>query len=162
MTPEYKPGPFKDEHELALERANSAHIKRLKDKQKRWGKPHDDEATLVERANVQRKNSDALVQLMLEYNFLIPARTFPLWRPTQRTRGAIDGVHDGLTLIATDGVLGWFITHEGVPWLGHIQCFSEVDNIKPLFSFEGQMSSKAKIKTRKRVKSKRQILLDSL
>lgn len=149
---------MKDQHELMLERADSAWVKRLKDKQKRWGKPHDDEAELIERAEVARLNSASLVQLMGQYNFLIPARSFPLWRPTQPSKGDIDGIREALELVATDGILGWFITFEGEAWLGHIKHFS--GDVKPLHSvsFHGKMS--AKPRTRK--KSKRQQLIDSL
>lgn len=111
------------------------------------------------RAEIARLNAAALVDLMLKYNFLIPARSFPLWRPTKRDTGDIAGVREAVEIVATDGLLGWFITFEGDPWLGHIHHFS--GKVEPLHSagFGGQMTKKPK---KLRQKSKRQMIIDSL
>jgi hypothetical protein len=113
----------------------------------------------AERALVALQNYNALIGLMQQYNILIPARTMALWRPTVHTTGYIDGVREGLTIVATDGLLGWYITHDEQAWCGHIAQFS--GDIRPLFSFHGPMSSKAKIK-QPRKKSKRQTIIDNL
>lgn len=113
----------------------------------------------AERAEVARKNFIALGELMRDHQLLIPARSIHLWRPTERALGAIHGLHEGLTIVATDGLLGWFLTHDGTAWLGHIGHFD--GDIKPLYSFHGPMTAKpSKIKTKK--KTKRQMIIDSL
>jgi hypothetical protein len=111
------------------------------------------------RADCAIDNYNSLIALMQQYNILIPARTMALWRPTVHATGYIDGVREGLTIVATDGLLGWFTTHDEQAWCGHIQFFS--GDIRPLHSFHGPMSSKAKIKT-PRKKSKRQQIIDNL
>jgi hypothetical protein len=149
-------------HELLIERANSDYRKRLQDKQKRFGKVHDIDEEMRERAITALKNRNEMSRLMQQYGLLIPARSLPLWRPTERIKGDIAGVRESIVLIATDGVLGWFLTYDSEePWCGHIQCFSEVNNIRPLFSFEGPMASKTKVKKVK-PKTKRQLFLESI
>jgi hypothetical protein len=113
----------------------------------------------AEKALVSLENYNALIALMQQYNILIPARSMALWRPTVRSIGYIDGVREGLTIVATDGLLGWYITQDEQAWCGHIGHFS--GDIRPLFSFHGPMSSKTKIK-QPRKKSKRQIIIDNL
>jgi hypothetical protein len=113
----------------------------------------------AERADTATDNRNSLIELMQRYNLLIPARAMQLWRPTERALGAIDGLRGRLEIIATDGILGWFITEEGDAWCGHIQFFD--GDIKPLHSFHGPMASKSpKMKVKK--KSKRQMIIDSL
>jgi hypothetical protein len=74
-------------------------------------------------------------------------------------------VRDGLELIATDGILGYFVlptaTDEKLAWLGHIAHFD--GKIEPLYSFHGPMASKSKVKVKQvRKKSKRQQILESI
>ena len=153
-------------HELLIERADSDYRKRLNDKQKRFGKSHDIDEELREKSEIALLNNTAMVALMHEYNLLIPARTMHLWRPTLRSKGSVQGIRDGLELIATDGILGYFVlpteTDEKLAWLGHISHFD--GKIEPLFSFHGPMASKSKVKKerKKREKSKRQLLIESI
>jgi hypothetical protein len=109
-----------------------------------------------ERDAQMKANAQEMVKLMGQYNILISARSIHLWRPAQRKSGSIDGLRNGLEIIATDGLLGWFITPEGEAWCGHIQHFD--GKIEPLFSFHGPMRNKSKVKE----KSKRRQLIDSL
>lgn len=146
-------------HEIALDRANKDHIKRIKDHQKRFGKLHDIDQDLVERTHVATLNRNALIDLMGQHEILIPARELPLWRPTKLLKGDIDGVQEAITIIATNGILGWFLTHDGAAWCGHIQCFS--GDIKPLFSIQKPDKTKPKVKKPKQ-KSKRQQIIDNL
>ena len=111
----------------------------------------------IERAEVQRKNIAALSQLMGQYNFQIPSKVFKLWRPTKRNRGQVLGVHEGLEIVATDGILGWFITFEGVAWQGHIGHFT--GKVETLYRSDGPMSSKTKVKQPKKLSKRQQILL---
>ena len=144
-------------HEMLIARADAAASKRIKDKAKRFGHLHDIDADLRERAIVDEMNRSALVQLMLEHSLTIPAREFRNWRPTLRVRGQISGLYDQVEIIATNGLLGWFLNGETEPICAPIQT---IDNdVKPLFS----ISPKEKIKPiRKKGKSKRQMILDSL
>ena len=113
----------------------------------------------AQRADCATDNYNSLVELMQRYKILIPARSMAMWRPTLPRPGYIDGVREGLTIVATDGIVGWFITHDEQPWCGHIQFFS--GEIEPLHSFHGPMTSKSKLK-HKKPKSKRQQVIDSL
>jgi hypothetical protein len=76
-----------------------------------------------EQDDVDRKNRQRLVELMLTHNITIPARDFDKWRPTTLTRGRIEGVADGLTCIMTNGLLGYFLRDEGEPLYGHMSHF---------------------------------------
>jgi len=145
-------------HDIMLERACQEHAKRIKDKQKRFGKHTDNEQDMIERTLVALLNRNELINLMGQYQILIPIRELPFWRPTERHSGDIDGVHEAVTIIATNGLLGWFLTFEGEAWCGHIQFFS--GEVKPLFKFSSGSGKTAKPRTRQ--KSKRQMILDSL
>ena len=146
-------------HEIALDRANKDHIKRVRDRQKRFGRPHDIDQDLTERTRVATLNRNALIDLMGQHKILIAARELPLWRPTQPSKGDVNGVQEAITIIATNGILGWFLTHDGVAWCGHIQCFS--GDIKPLFSLPKQDKTKTK-KPKVKQKSERQRIIDNL
>ena len=111
------------------------------------------------RAETALLNHNEMSKLMGRYGLLIRAKHLPMWRATQRVKGDIDGVHEALTIIATDGVLGWFLTYDEEPWCGHIQCFS--GDVKPLFTF-GVSSSKSAKTIKRKGKSRRQQILDSL
>ena len=146
-------------HQLTIERADKDYVKRTKDRQKRFGKLHDIDEELVERARIATLNRNALITLMGQHRILIPARELPLWRPTLPDKGDIDGVQEAITIIATNGILGWFLTRDDQAWCGHIQCFT--GEIKPLFSVP-QVGKATKPKRPKGQKSKRQTILDTL
>jgi hypothetical protein len=124
------------------------------------------EETTLQRDEVARKNVNALVQLMHEYNLFIPARHFPNWRPTQRVSGDIEGVIESVEVIATDGLLAYFLTYDGSVFVGHVQKFT--GDVKTLFSTPKRASGSAatkqsrKLSASPKVKSKRQQLLESL
>jgi hypothetical protein len=123
------------------------------------------EETTLQRDEVARKNTNALVQLMHEHNLFIPARHFPNWRPTQRVSGDIEGVIESVEVIATDGLLAYFLTFDGNVFIGHVQKFT--GDVKTLFSMPKRASAtkpsrKSSGSPRVRVKSKRQQLLESL
>lgn len=142
-------------HEMLIERANGAALKRIKDKQKRFGRLTDIDEEIRERAEVDTKNRSALVQLMLAHSLTIPARDFRNWRPTLRVKGQITGLYDYVEIIATNGLLGYFLNGTSEPICAHIQAFD--GDVKPLYS----MSKKDKA-PKPRKKSKRQMIIDTL
>ena len=92
-----------------------------------------------ERESVALANSQELLRLMREFQLYIQAADFQNWRPTVRSAGEIPGVAQNVTIIATNGLLGYFVNDENstVPVLcGHIQCFS--GEVKTLFSTRKQ------------------------
>jgi hypothetical protein len=118
------------------------------------------EETTLLRDEVARKNVNALVQLMHEHNLFIPARDFPNWRPTQRVSGDIEGVIEAVEIIATDGILAYFLTFDGSVFIGHIQKFT--GKVKTLFSVPKQVKATTERRLRVKKKSKRQTMLESL
>lgn len=76
-----------------------------------------------EQDDVDRKNRQRLVELMLTHNITIPARDFDKWRPTVETTGQIEGVSDGLMCIMTNGLLGYFLRPDKDPLYGHMSHF---------------------------------------
>ena len=86
-------------------------------------KPKVVEGNEPEVAETDRQNRRALVELMLEHNITIPAKQFDKWRPTVRKTGRIDGVSNGLTCIATDGLQGYFLRQDREPLIGHVHWF---------------------------------------
>ena len=117
-------------------------------------------------------NRKEMVRLMQEYSFTIHPRDFPNWRPTQRHIGDINAVANGLTIIATDGLLAYFIfTNEQgqiCPICGHVDWFVDGEGkpieVKPLFSFsrKGGSSKPRKRKTPATVLDKTRELLEKL
>lgn len=102
------------------------------------------EADSRERETVALLNSQALSRLMAEHQLYIQAKDFPNWRPTARSSGEIPGVASNVTIIATNGLLGYFVVDENpsVPVLcGHIQCFT--GDVKTLYSTQKQQSREA-------------------
>jgi hypothetical protein len=109
-----------------------------------------------QRDETQRLNRNELLHLMQQYGFVIRAIDFPNWRPTQRSSGTIPGVWDNVEIIATDGLLGYFVEGQDV-LIGHIQMFT--GDVKPLFS----TPKNGAVKPRKpKQKSKRQQILNSI
>ena len=147
-------------HSMLVSRADAEATKRIRDKQKRFGQLHDIDQDLAERARVATLNRNAIIDLMGQHKILIPARELPAWRPTLPSKGDVNGIQDAITIIATNGILGWFLTHDGATWCGHIHCFS--GDIKPLFSLpKPDKKTKPKVKKPKQ-KSKRQQIIDNL
>lgn len=94
-----------------------------------------------EREAVALLNSQALSRLMAKHQLYIQAQDFPNWRPTVLGTGEIPGVAQNVTIIATNGLLGYFVNNENpsVPvFCGHIQCFT--GDVKTLFSTQKQKS----------------------
>lgn len=83
----------------------------------------NEERDTIGRDDADALNRRALVELMLEHNITIPAKRFDNWRPTVRKTGRIEGIRDGLTCLMTDGLLGYFLTHEGDAYYGHVTHF---------------------------------------
>lgn len=91
----------------------------------------------------RRLNREALVELMKEYKLFIRAADFGNWRPTVRTNGDIPGVTAAdVTIIATDGLLAFFLRPDGDILYGHIQHFT--GEVKPLFSMPKERVIKEK------------------
>lgn len=81
----------------------------------------------VLRAQIAQANADALIALMAEFGFTLPARTFPSWRPTLREHGVLQGLAENVEILCTDGVLAYFLLprEDGTKelLLGHISSF---------------------------------------
>lgn len=84
--------------------------------------------------------ANELSRLMAQHRLFIAARDFPNWRPTLRTSGDIPGVILSVEIIATDGLLGYFLTAIGETFIGHIQRFT--NEIKPMFSVKSKKETK--------------------
>lgn len=84
------------------------------------------EQDTIDRDEVQRKNSNALSELVRLHALSISNRDFDRWRPTVPTSGYIDGFFDlgNLTCVATDGLQAWFTRESDErPHIGHVQFF---------------------------------------
>jgi hypothetical protein len=77
----------------------------------------------AERDETERRNGVALLEVMEKYGLTLPAREFATWRPTQPTDGRIEGIADGITCLATNGILGFFVSEWREPFIGHVQYF---------------------------------------
>lgn len=84
------------------------------------------------RDHVQNLNEAEISRLMHKHRMTIRAIDIANWRPTARRVGAIPGVWQAVTIIATNGILGWFELPDGPLQIGHIQCFE--GKIEPLYS----------------------------
>jgi hypothetical protein len=109
-----------------------------------------------ERDEVSWKNQLELVRLMREHNLFIRAADFPNWRPTVKAEGEIPGVCEGLTIIATDGLLGYFLNPVGETFVGHIQRFS--GEVRTLFGKDKPVKSATTPKKRMRKSAVQQAL----
>jgi hypothetical protein len=63
----------------------------------------------IERRDIQWLAQTELTRLMAEHSLYISAADFPNWRPTVRSSGNIPGVADNVTIIATNGLLAYFL-----------------------------------------------------
>lgn len=114
-----------------------------------------------ERETVALKNAQALGRLMRDYSLYIPAHDFPNWRPTASSSGNIPGVASNVTIIATNGLLAYFVFDDpSVPVLcGHIQCFT--GEVKTLYATEKRRSQESgENKERKKRKKKSESVLE--
>jgi hypothetical protein len=111
----------------------------------------------IARDEVNRKSRDEMSRLMLEHGLFIPAREFHTWRPTKRTTGDIQGVVGEVEIVATNGLLAYYLTATQETFFGHIQKFS--GKVEPLFSVP---KPKKETKRKPRQKSKVQQALDLL
>lgn len=112
-------------------------------KRKTFGLASQSLPDLIEQEQVARMNRDGLTKVMGEFNLQISSRDFDDWRPTLRENGAIPGVVTSVTILATNGLLGWFIRGQDCEtasptlnlanvFYGHIQMFT--GKVRPLFS----------------------------
>ena len=106
---------------------------------------------------VDEMNHHEMLNLVEEYRLYIPRNKFPDWRPTRRIEGTIVGVNEYLTIIATDGVLAFFLTDDGMVFQGHIQHFDK--QVKTLFATPPQRRVSPK-KRRDRVAEALALLAD--
>jgi hypothetical protein len=97
---------------------------------------------MVERDLVNKANRDALSAVMQEFNLYIKASDFPNWRPTIRNEGDIPGVAEAVTIVATNGLLAYFIQPEGDALIGHIQKFS--GDVVTLYSTRKEKAAREK------------------
>lgn len=67
--------------------------------------------TPEQRATLARKNNEALVRLMDEFNFTLPTKTFHLWKPTKRISGYNHALGANVVPICTDGHLLLVLHH---------------------------------------------------
>lgn len=99
---------------------------------------------VVERAEVERQNRQALSQLAGKYRLWIPQRDYDKWRPTVETTGTIAGLwHLGdLRCIATDGLQAHFVRVDGSIFTGHVQHFKwdvAVESMVPYTKEDGSI-----------------------
>ena len=102
-----------------------------------------------QRAEVDSENLSALLSLCREYRLYIPKGQFQYWRPTTRCEGEIKGVKDSLTIIATDGLLAFFLTENGEVFQGHIQDFT--GKVKILYSTTAPQKRRRTVTKRTRI-----------
>lgn len=81
------------------------------------------------------------------------------WRPTRQNRGSIPGVADGLTILCTDGVVGFFLKPDGSILYGHIGHFD--GGVESLWS-EDRSGARAKRPRPESAAARRKRLLDDL
>jgi hypothetical protein len=93
------------------------------EEKRRRRNPHGTEADTVDRDETDALNRQRMVELMLRHNITIPTREFDKWRPTVETTGRIEGIADGLMCIMTNGLLGYFLRHDGGTLYGHMAHF---------------------------------------
>lgn len=106
------------------------------------------ENATIQRDSVSWKNEQELLRLMHCHNFQISPHNFRLWRPTVRQSGDIPGVWQNVTIIATDGLQGFFLLGDTETIvIGHIQMFS--GEVKTMFGLDKPIKQKLEKKKRK-------------
>lgn len=96
------------------------------------------ESETNERDEVAWQNATALAELQKTYGLFIPPSTYKNWRPTQRIAGDIPGVRDNLVCIATDGLMGYFLSEwdsERPVFYGHVTSFLWHENIESILPY---------------------------
>lgn len=91
-----------------------------------------------ERDEVAWKNASELSRLMQQYGLFIRPSELKNWRPTQRVAGDIPGVRDNLVCIATDGLMGYFLSEwdSAAPvFYGHVTSFQWHKDIETIFPY---------------------------
>lgn len=104
-----------------------------------------DQETTREREEVGRKNALALANVQRIPGVWIAAGDFQNWRATERSFGSISGIAEEVQIIATNGIVAWFLWAETAnrpPLFGHVQCFS--GKVKPTFSARKQSVPRAR------------------
>lgn len=93
------------------------------------------------RADVAQNNADALCQLCLKHGLVLP-RQGKDWRPCTPVEGNIAGVIARLTILCTDGVVGYFLEENGKAcFYGHISHFT--GKVKTMFALPKENSGPA-------------------
>lgn len=84
---------------------------------------------------VRRLNSDALSAVMISYGIVLPRHGHG-WRACARERGEIRGIVGNLTILCTDGIVGYFLWDTGAErpslFYGHVKDFS--GDVRPAHS----------------------------
>lgn len=121
-----------------------------------------DSFDIEKRDAVAWANFVALSALMAKHGLFIPAKEFPLWRPTKPSSGSIPGVAQSVTIIATNGILGYFVYDDpSVPVLcGHTQCFD--GRVEPLYSTTVTKPTKERVQKPSKASREAQELLKQL
>lgn len=110
-----------------------------------------DEASVIEREEVARRNARELVLVQAETGWTIRAEEILDWRATMRSVGLIAGVSESanvgrVTLLATDGSRGLFVKHERSSkdyLLGHVEHFD--GKVAPAHSLRKKNNSTGKL-----------------
>lgn len=77
------------------------------------------------RDETDRKNRQELGRLMDKHGLFIRQSELDDWRPTVEETGDIPGVRDSVTIIATNGIVAYFLLPDDFDVLfGHIQKFT--------------------------------------
>jgi hypothetical protein len=71
---------------------------------------------------------------------------FDQWRPPCLT-GQIEGIADGLTCIMTNGLLGYFLRHEGGTLYGHVTHFKWVTAVESMIPYYNEKGEKKYFKS---------------
>ncbi len=111
----------------------------------------DNEMEAALAADKRQSKDDAIVRVMTTYGITLPANAIE-WR-VKETKGTLPSFNYSVMLLATDGILGWFLLGDGETlFYGHLKAF--VPDEKEKVAYKGPRKPK--------VKSKRQQLLDSI
>ncbi len=101
-------------------------------------------------ADKRQAKDDSLVRIMTTYGITLPANAIE-WR-VKEAKGTLPAFNYSVTLLVTDGILGWFLLGDGETlFYGHLAAFVPDEKEKV---YKGPRKPK--------VKSKRQQLLDSI
>lgn len=123
----------------------------------------------IARDDVTQKNATALSMLLREHLLLIQPKEFPQWRPTKRASGSIPGVAESVTVIATNGLMAYFLydgaEREGEVLFGHVQKFDgkvETLHTLPKAPKESDSAPSARAKKAAKTLSLKQQIMEEL